>query len=52
MSYNYKIDKEALMDLLEDIKNGYVKEIYNIEITEEGYCEIETDKSYYMITEN
>jgi hypothetical protein len=51
MSYSYKIDKEALMDLLEDIKNGYVKEIYDIEITEDGYCEVITDKAYYLITE-
>lgn len=52
MSYNYKIDKEALMQLLEDLQNGVVKEIYNIHLTTDGYCEITTDKYSTIITED
>lgn len=51
MSYNYKIDKEALLRLLNDVKDGLVKNIYDIEITTDGYCEVITDAFCYLITE-
>lgn len=51
MSYSYKIDKTALLDLITDLQSGRVKDIYDIEITEDGYCEVTTDNGYYLITE-
>lgn len=51
MSNFYKIDKEALLQLIEAAQNGLIKEVYDIEVNEDGYCEVSTDNGYYMITE-
>ena len=49
--YSYKIDKEALLELINDLQSGRVREVYDIEVDDNGYCEVITDKAYYLITE-
>ena len=42
----YKIDIESLKEMLEDL--GIKTEVY---IQENGYCEVSTEKTTYLITE-
>ena len=47
MNIAYKIDKEALQELLND--HGIEAEII---LTSDGYCEVKTGDSIYLITES
>lgn len=47
MNIAYKIDKEGLQELLNDY--GIEAEII---LTSDGYCEVKTEDSIYLITES
>ena len=47
MNIAYKIDKEALQELLNN--HGIEAEII---LTSDGYCEVKTEDSIYLITES
>lgn len=52
MGYNFKIDKEKLAELFQDIMDEKVNAIINIVVSDDGYCVIATDNGAYYITQD